>query len=64
MRWWSYVGVFPQGAGDGCGQWQEQAEAQTVEPPVQLQRGTFLLCTVLQAALERSNSAASLDIDE
>ena len=61
VHWWSHVGVFPQGAGDGCGQREEQAEAQTVEPPVHLQRGTFLLCNVVQAALDRTQSDASLD---
>jgi hypothetical protein len=58
VHWWSHLGVFPQGAGDGCGQREEQAEAHTIEPPVHLQRGIRPLCTVLQAAQERAQSDA------
>lgn len=55
---WSHLRVFPQGAGDSCGQREEQAEAHTIEPPVHLQRGIRPLCTVLQAAQERVQSDA------
>ena len=56
VHWWSHVGVLPQGAGDGCGQRQEQAKAHSIEPPVHLQRGMQLLCTALQAAHQTAAS--------
>ena len=40
VQWWSHVGVLPQGAGDGCGQWQQQTKAHSIKPSVHLQRGT------------------------